>query len=196
MEMEEPHHDIRPTLQRIPFYCTPPPAADAVIPDPTLEDLTASNPSAKVVAKAEDSQKQKAFTSGAASSYVSKRTRSATAQFSSSTTRPNLFADDFGAESDDDDNACFEIPIITLIRFAHVIHSSRNQGGGFAAPVAEDLSTRDSQGKGIMTDAAVAPPIGNSRLWPSSGPASSFQDISGDAIHRDFFPFSSGPYFD
>ncbi|GJU84017.1 hypothetical protein Tco_1291563 [Tanacetum coccineum] len=86
-------------------------------------------------------------------------------------------------ESDDDDDACFKILIITLIRSALVIHSSRNQGG-------------DSRGKGIMTDAAVAPPIGNSRLRPSSGPASSFQDISGDAIHRDFFPFSPGPYFD
>ncbi|GKF50191.1 hypothetical protein Tco_0146658, partial [Tanacetum coccineum] len=64
-----------------------------------------------------------------------------------------------------------------------------NQGGGSAAPVAEDLSTRDSQGKGIMTDAAVAPPIGASRPRPSIGPTSSFRDISGDAIHRDFSPF-------
>nr|GEY72376.1 hypothetical protein [Tanacetum cinerariifolium] len=37
---EEPHLDVRSTLQRLPFYCTPPSAADAVIPDPTLEDLS------------------------------------------------------------------------------------------------------------------------------------------------------------
>ncbi|GKG57745.1 hypothetical protein Tco_0587343, partial [Tanacetum coccineum] len=64
------------------------------------------------------------------------------AQSSSSTSRPNLFADDSGVESDDDDDACFEIPIITLICSAPVIHSSMNQGGGSAAPVAKDLSTR------------------------------------------------------
>ncbi|GJZ67322.1 hypothetical protein Tco_0630562, partial [Tanacetum coccineum] len=42
---EEPHHDIRPTLQRLSFYCTPHAAADAVIPDPTLEDLVMGTPS-------------------------------------------------------------------------------------------------------------------------------------------------------
>ncbi|GKD59727.1 hypothetical protein Tco_1297236 [Tanacetum coccineum] len=29
---EEPHHDIRSTLQRLPFYCTPAAAVDVVIP--------------------------------------------------------------------------------------------------------------------------------------------------------------------
>nr|GEW49435.1 hypothetical protein [Tanacetum cinerariifolium] len=43
---EEPYHDIRPTLQRLPFYCTPP-ATDVVMPEPTLEDVTARNPTAK-----------------------------------------------------------------------------------------------------------------------------------------------------
>nr|GEV13956.1 hypothetical protein [Tanacetum cinerariifolium] len=55
---EEPYHDIRPTLQRLPFYYTPLAVFDDVIPDLTLKDLTASNPSAKVVAKAEASQKR------------------------------------------------------------------------------------------------------------------------------------------
>ncbi|GJU49734.1 hypothetical protein Tco_1219289 [Tanacetum coccineum] len=36
---EEPYLDVRPTLQRLLFYCTPPATADAVIPDPTPEDL-------------------------------------------------------------------------------------------------------------------------------------------------------------
>ncbi|GJU88597.1 hypothetical protein Tco_1301020 [Tanacetum coccineum] len=62
---EKPHLDIRPTLQRLPFYCTPPAAADAVISDPNLEDLTMGIPSAKILAKAEASQKRNASTSGA-----------------------------------------------------------------------------------------------------------------------------------
>ncbi|GKC45016.1 hypothetical protein Tco_1062738 [Tanacetum coccineum] len=116
-----------------------------------------------------------------------KRTRSAMAQSSGSTTRPNLFADDSGAECDDDDDACFEILIITLICYAAMIPSLRNQGGGSAAPAAEDPNSRE---KGIMTDAAVAPPVGASRPRPSFGPASLFRDIPGDAIHIDFFSFS------
>ncbi|GKC48150.1 hypothetical protein Tco_1065872 [Tanacetum coccineum] len=141
---EEPHHDVRPTLQRLPFYCSPLVAADAVILDPTPKDLVASNPSAKC-------------------------TRSAMAQSSGSTTRPNLFADDSGEESDDDDDACYEISLVTPIRSAN--------------------------GKGILTDVVATPFTGASRPWPSSGPASSFIDVSGDAIHRDFFHFSLGSYF-
>ncbi|GKE43590.1 hypothetical protein Tco_1470874 [Tanacetum coccineum] len=88
-----------------------------------------------------------------------------------------------------------QIPIITLIHSVVVIHSSGNPDRGFAAPVAEDLSTRDSQGKGIMANAAIAPPVGASRPRPSFGHASLFRDIFRDAIHRDFFPFSPGPYY-
>ncbi|GKE26091.1 hypothetical protein Tco_1441475 [Tanacetum coccineum] len=89
------------------FYFTVLPfaAVDVDVLDPTLEDLAANNPSAKVIDKAEASQKRKASTSGAALGHVAKLTRSAVAQSSGSTTRPNLFADDSGAESDDDD-AC------------------------------------------------------------------------------------------
>ncbi|GKA96406.1 putative reverse transcriptase domain-containing protein [Tanacetum coccineum] len=39
------------TLQRVPFYCTPPATADVVIPDPTSEDLVAGTPSSKILAK-------------------------------------------------------------------------------------------------------------------------------------------------
>ncbi|GKA88555.1 hypothetical protein Tco_0810319 [Tanacetum coccineum] len=116
---EESYLDVRPTLQRLPFYCTPPAAAEAVIPDPTSEDLAAS-------------------TSGAASSHVAKRTRSALAQSSGSTTRPSLFVGD-DDESNDDDDACVEISLVT--------------------------------------------------------PLLSAADVSGDAIHMDFFPFSAGPYY-
>ncbi|GJZ57745.1 hypothetical protein Tco_0613239 [Tanacetum coccineum] len=53
-------------------------------------------------------------------------------------------------------------------------------------------SIRDSWGKAIMTDAASASSGGAGRPWPSSAPAPSVRDFSGDAIHRDLFPFSLG----
>ncbi|GKC23115.1 hypothetical protein Tco_1025265 [Tanacetum coccineum] len=164
---------------RLPFYCTPVAAVDVVVPNPTMEELAISNPSAKVIAKAEASQ------------------NSAMAQSSGSTARPNLFADDSGAESDDDDDACYEIPIVTPIRSAAVIPPSGNQSGGSAAPAVEGPNTRGFRGKGIMTDAdaAVAPSVGASRPRVSSSPAPSFRELSRDAIHRDFFPISFGPYY-
>nr|GEW85864.1 zinc knuckle CX2CX4HX4C [Tanacetum cinerariifolium] len=160
--------------------------------DLTLKDLIANNTSVKVVAKAEASQKQKASIFGVASSHVAKLTRYVMAQSFGSTTRPNLFADDSGAKNDNEDDACFEIPIIALIHSATVIPSSRSQGKGSADSVAEDSST---QGKGIMIDAVVASPVVASRPRPSSGLAFSFREISEDAIHRDFFPFSLGLYY-
>ncbi|GJZ09309.1 hypothetical protein Tco_0543592 [Tanacetum coccineum] len=178
-------------VHKASFSLYPFAAIDAAIPDPTPEDLAVGNLSAKVIAKAEASQKRKASTSSATSSHVAKRTRSALAQSSGSTTRPNLFADNSGEESDDDDDACVEIPLITHIRSA-ADPASRNQGGGFAAPTAEGPSTR---GKDIMTDAVVASSEGASHPRSSSCVAPSFKDISGDAIHRDFFPFSPGPYY-
>ncbi|GJZ56617.1 hypothetical protein Tco_0611810 [Tanacetum coccineum] len=119
-----------------PILLYSPAAVDVVVPDPTRGDIAASNPSAK-------------------------RTRSDVAQSSGSTTRPNLFADDAGLESDDDDDACYEIPIVTPIRSAVVIPPSENQSGGSVAPAAEGPNTQDSQGKGIMTntDAADAPSL-------------------------------------
>ncbi|GJX49341.1 serine carboxypeptidase-like protein 25 [Tanacetum coccineum] len=164
---EEPHHDIRPTLQRLPFYYTLHVAVNAAIPDLTLEDFAAGTPSAKVLAKAEASKKQKASFYGAPSSHVAKRTRSAMAQSSGSTTRLNLFADN-SKENDDDEDAW-------------------NQSGGSIH--------FDVEGKVIMTDVAGALSGNASRLRPSSSLVSSFQDLSGDAIHMDFFPFSFGPYY-
>ncbi|GJQ99249.1 hypothetical protein Tco_0522234 [Tanacetum coccineum] len=163
--IEEPYLDVRPTLQRLPFYCTPLAVAEAVIPDPALEDLAVGTPSFKIVAKAEASQKQKASTSG---------------------------DDD---ESDDDDDAFVEIPLVTPLRSAAVIPSSGNQGGSFVAPTAEGSNTRDSQGKGIMVDDAAAPSSSVSRPRPSFRPTPLFKDVFGDAIHTDFFPFSAGPYY-
>nr|GFB38696.1 hypothetical protein [Tanacetum cinerariifolium] len=112
---EEPPHDIRPTLQRLPLYCTPSAATNTAIPDPTLEDLAAGTLSAKVLAKAESFKKQKASTSSAPSSHVAKRTSASS--------------------------------------------------GSASLP------------------------------WSSYGPAPCFRDLSRDAIYRDFFPFSLGPYY-
>ncbi|GJR24716.1 hypothetical protein Tco_0973243 [Tanacetum coccineum] len=192
---EEPYLNVRPTLQRLPFYCTPHAATDAVIPNLTLEDLAVGTPSSKILAKAEASQKRKASTSGATSSHVAKRTRSALAQSSSSTTRPSLFVGDSDDESDGDDDACFEILLVTPIRFATVIPSLGNHGGSSIAPTAEGSNTRDSRGKGIMADDAAAPSVGVSRSRPTFRPVPSFRDVFGDAIHADFFSFSAGPYY-
>ncbi|GJT16454.1 hypothetical protein Tco_0875160 [Tanacetum coccineum] len=139
---EEPHHDIRPTLQRLSFYCTSPAATDAVISDPTMEDLAVGTPSVKILAKDKASKKRKASTSGATSSHVAKRNRSALAQSSGGTTRPSLFVDNSDDESDDDGDACVEILLVTPIRSATVIPSSGNQGMSFLALVAEGPCTR------------------------------------------------------
>ncbi|GJX33361.1 hypothetical protein Tco_0243216 [Tanacetum coccineum] len=56
------------------------------------------------------------------------------------------------------------------------------------------LSILGSQGKGIIVDDAAAPSSGVSQQRPSSEPAPLFRS-SGDAIHKDFFPFSAGPYY-
>nr|GEW13485.1 hypothetical protein [Tanacetum cinerariifolium] len=58
---EEPHLDVRSNLQRLPFCITSPTTIDAVISDPTPKDLAVGNPSSKIRAKAEASQKRKAF---------------------------------------------------------------------------------------------------------------------------------------
>ncbi|GJS87389.1 hypothetical protein Tco_0770025 [Tanacetum coccineum] len=189
---EEPYLDVRPTLQRLPFYCTPSAAAEAVIPVPTLEDLAVGTPSFKIVAKAEAFQKRKPSTSGATLSHVAKCTRSALAQSSSSTTRPSLFV---GDDDESDDDTCVEIPLVTPLRSATVILSSGNQGGSFVAPTAEGSNPRDYQGKGVMVDDAVAPSASVNRTRPTSEPAPLFRNVSGDAIYMDFFPFSAGPYY-
>ncbi|GJQ89126.1 hypothetical protein Tco_0000265 [Tanacetum coccineum] len=122
---EEPHLDVRLTLQMLPFYCTPLAAADSIIPDPTLEDLAAS-------------------TFGATSSHVSKRTRTAMAQSSGSTTRPSLFVDNSDGESDDDGDACIEIPLITPLCSVAVIPYSGNQGGSSAATLLKVITPKMS----------------------------------------------------
>ncbi|GJV41679.1 hypothetical protein Tco_1420119 [Tanacetum coccineum] len=119
----------------------------------------------------------KASTSSATSSHIAKRTRFALAHSYSSTTHPTLFMDHSDDGSDDD--ACVEILLVTLIHFAAVIPSSGNQGRSFAAPAAKGPGTRVRWCE--PTETILQTP--------------SFRDVSGDAIHTDFFPFSAGPYY-
>ncbi|GJS54404.1 hypothetical protein Tco_0627766 [Tanacetum coccineum] len=159
---EEPHLDVRLTLQRLPFYCTHPATTYVVLPDPTLEDLAVRTPSSKILAKAKASQKRKASTSG---------------------------------DSEGDDYAYVEIPLVTPLRSTAVIPSLGNQGRSSTVPATEGSNTRDTHGKCIMADDAATPSVGVSRLRPSSRLAYSFRDVSGNAIHVDFFPFPASPYY-
>ncbi|GJW28427.1 hypothetical protein Tco_0045302 [Tanacetum coccineum] len=163
---EEPHFDVRSTLQRLPFYCTPPAAADVVIPDPTLEDLTIGTPSSKILAKVEASQKRKASISGATSGHVAKRT------------------------SDGDDDACVEILLVNPLRSAAVTILQGTRVGALLLLLLKVLKP-----EGIMVNDAATPSGGASRPRPSSEPAPPFKEVSGDAIHTNFFPFSAGPYY-
>nr|GEU69566.1 hypothetical protein [Tanacetum cinerariifolium] len=181
---EEPHFDARSTLQRLPFYCTPPAAVDVFIPGPTLKDLAAGTPSSKILAKAEASQKRNASTSGATSGHVVNRTSSALPQLFGSTTRPNLFVGDSDDESDGDDDACVEISLVTPLCSAVVTPSSGNQGQSFAAPTAKGSNTRDSRGKGIMVNDVVVPSSGASRPRPASEPTPSFKDVFGGVVRN------------
>nr|GEV87751.1 hypothetical protein [Tanacetum cinerariifolium] len=158
-------------------------------------NLAVGAPSAKVMDKVKSSKKRKALLSGAALSHVAKRTRSAVAQSFGSTTQPKLFATDFDEESNDDEDACVEIPLITPIRSTIVIPTEGNQSEGSALPAAEGPSIRDSRGKDIMTDAVDPSSRGASCYQSFTAHVPYFRDLFGDAIHKDFFPFSPGPYY-
>ncbi|GKE28758.1 hypothetical protein Tco_1444142 [Tanacetum coccineum] len=142
---EEPHLDVRPTLQRLPFYCTSPAAANAAIR--TL--LHRISPLVPLVPRLLLRLKL----------LRSKR------------------------------------PLLLVPLQAMLLTVPGNQGWSFVAFTTEGSNTQDSRGKGIMVDDTAAPYGGVSRQRPSSGPAPSFRNVSGDAIHTDFFPFSVGPYY-
>ncbi|GJU89778.1 hypothetical protein Tco_1302201 [Tanacetum coccineum] len=155
------------------FPSTSPHAAtDVTIPDPTLEDLAAGTPNAKVIAKAEASKMRKASTYGSAPSHVAKRT------------------------SDDDEDACVEFPLITPIRSVTTILIGGNQSGGSIPSATEGRSIRDSRGKAIMSDVTDTPSGGASRSQAFTSPTPASQDPSSDATDMDFFPFFLGPYYD
>ncbi|GKA54770.1 hypothetical protein Tco_0753719 [Tanacetum coccineum] len=120
---EEIHHDMKPTLKRLPFYCIPPAAGNVAIPAPTPEDLADATPNSK---------------------------------------------------SEDDDDACYEILIITPIHSAATILTGGNQSGGSASSVPEGPSNRDSQGKAITDDAVNTPirSVGRSQAFTGPTPVS------------------------
>ncbi|GKA79490.1 hypothetical protein Tco_0786086 [Tanacetum coccineum] len=161
------------------------------------EDLAAATPSTKFLAKAEASKKQRASTSRAASSQVAKRTRSAMAHSSRSFARPNLFDDNDsdGEESDDVDDACVDIPLITHIRSAAMIPIGGNQIRGSIPSTVECPSTCASRRKVIMDDALDIPSGSAGRSQAFIGPTPASQDPTDDAIDRDFFPFAPGLYY-
>ncbi|GJV13441.1 hypothetical protein Tco_1354982 [Tanacetum coccineum] len=146
------------------FLCLPEWTVAEVQEERHHVDLVVGTPSTKVLAKADSLKKRKALLFGVASSHVAKRTRSAMSQSSGSTTRPSLFNVGSDEESEDDEDSCVEIPLITL-------------------------------GKAIMTNVDVAPIGTVCRSRSGAALAASFKDVSGDAIHRDFFPFSVGPHY-
>nr|GEY27363.1 hypothetical protein [Tanacetum cinerariifolium]GEZ73769.1 hypothetical protein [Tanacetum cinerariifolium] len=122
------------------FLCLPEWTGVEVQEEPHLDDLAIGTPSFKIVAKAEAYQKQKGSTSGATLSHVAKRTRSALAQSSGSTTRPNLFVGD-NDESDDDDDACVKILLVTPLRSAAMIPPRETKMG--APDVFNDVIHKD-----------------------------------------------------
>nr|GEW46781.1 reverse transcriptase domain-containing protein [Tanacetum cinerariifolium] len=127
---EEPHLDVRSTLQRLPFYCTPPATVDAVIPDPAPKDLAVGTPSSKIVAvspKITEYQLADMFTKALSEDrfkYLIRR------------------IGDSDDESVGDDDACVEIQLVTPLCSAAVIPPSGNQGWSFAVPATEGSNTQ------------------------------------------------------
>ncbi|GJR40836.1 hypothetical protein Tco_1216520 [Tanacetum coccineum] len=99
----------------------------------------------------------------------------------------SALGDDNGSD-DDDDDACVEIPLVNPL-------CSAARDLFFKEPGWKFCYSRYSQGKGIMADDAAASFVSVSRPRLSSSHAPSFRDVSGDAIHADFFPFFAGPYY-
>nr|GEW07039.1 hypothetical protein [Tanacetum cinerariifolium] len=160
----------------------PPAAADVAIPDPTLKDLAVGTPSVKVMAKAEAFKKRKASTFGSALSHVAKRTRLATAHSPGSTSCPSLFVQDTNDDESDNEDACFEIPLIIPIQYAATIPTKGNQSGGSVPSAIED-----SRGKAIMSDAADAPSgedgvVIGSYEFPTPGEMVWIESLSNDRL--------------
>ncbi|GJS59712.1 hypothetical protein Tco_0654496 [Tanacetum coccineum] len=119
---------------------------------------------------------------GAALSHVAKLTRSALAQSSGSTNRPSLFVGDSDDESDGDDDACVEIPLVTPLRSATVIHPSGNQGRSSTAPAAEGSNARDSRvlTKEVFNDPDVFKTIVDQ--FPTQGEMVRVESLSDDPL--------------
>ncbi|GJW83958.1 hypothetical protein Tco_0157103 [Tanacetum coccineum] len=158
---KEFHHDVIPTLQRLPFYYTPP-------------DLT----------RPEYYKKQRASTSGVASSQIAKHTRSTTAPSLVSFGRATLFDDNDSndEESEDDDEACYEILIIIPICSAATILVGGYQGGGSGPSASEGPGNR---GKAIMNNVVDTPNRSVDCSQAFTGPVSDGVVISSYEVSRE-----------
>ncbi|GJT65094.1 hypothetical protein Tco_1016574 [Tanacetum coccineum] len=178
---EEPHHNERPTLQRLPFYCIVAATPGFVIPGPILDELVATVPDTKVLAKDEKSKKRKSSTSGTASSQVAKRTMSTMAHdlFDGSSDDEVHYVDE---QDDGQDDDCVEIPLITPIMSDVKLPFGGNQGGERSAPFVVDTP---SEYVGRPQDFVGVDPsnVGPSFVAPTT---------VGDDIERDLYPFILG----
>nr|GEW03895.1 xylulose kinase-1 [Tanacetum cinerariifolium] len=75
---------------------------------------------------------------------------------------------------------------------SHVAKRTREPGWEICCSCVKVLTLK---GKGIMVNNTAAPYVGASRPRPSFRHAPSFRNVSEDAIHADFFPFSAGLYY-
>ncbi|GJU64864.1 hypothetical protein Tco_1246699, partial [Tanacetum coccineum] len=195
----------------LPFYCTVVDAAGSSIPEPTTDELTATVPDTKVLAKAKKSKKRKASTFGTASSQVTKRTRSSMAHAASGSARKSLFdesSDDkvgkVDVQDDEQDDYYVEIPLVTPIWSATMLPFEVNQGGENSIPSAAEASLFLTCARTKETvDGRVDTPSGNADRPQGSyvvdpfvdGPSSVAPSTADDDIERDFFPFMPEPYY-
>ncbi|GJR85997.1 hypothetical protein Tco_0210008 [Tanacetum coccineum] len=202
---EEPRNYDKPTLERLPFYCTPPALVGTQIPNHTLEMLITIIPNAKVLAKAEASEKRRAYTFGATPSQSSKRRRSYAAYNASRSVQRSLFdqptdEEYSNGESDEEDDVvdvddgCVEIPLVTPIQFAIKFPFRENQRKeGFAPPAAKGLSDQGGRTKSIDRAPNAIP---DQRVDPYVvGPSSVVPNTTSDDIEMEFFPFILGSYY-
>nr|GEZ67511.1 hypothetical protein [Tanacetum cinerariifolium] len=196
---EEPHHDISPTLERLPIYCTPP-AVGVAIPEPTPKDLAAGTPS---MAKAESSKKRKALLSGVAPSHVAKRTMSVMAQSSylkTSLVRMTSLKEEarpaIGLLRPTTPEGVAASVITALPRESakktHAYSEMRMKKKS-KNKVKEEVNTSDTRtfSSGRSRTPALVPISGND----SSNKLDRTLAILGVPAARDFFPFSAGPYY-
>ncbi|GJS19790.1 hypothetical protein Tco_0448422, partial [Tanacetum coccineum] len=170
---EEPHNHNTTIQERLPFYCTPSATIGAVIHDLTSDELAATEPSAKVLAKVEASKKRRASTSSSAGD------------------------DDDDDEVDEDvvnlGDDVIDILHVTPITSATKLPSRGNQPffDSFHVDVREESF-------GHVNDVHSNGGIGQSAACGGTDPhvvrlSSALSDAVGDKIKRDLFPCIPGP---
>ncbi|GJZ31871.1 hypothetical protein Tco_0576918 [Tanacetum coccineum] len=151
--------DMLEGVLRLSFYCTPVVVVCSAIPEPTMDELTATVPDTK----------------------VAKQTRSAMKHAASGSAQKNLFDESSDDEvheadeqNDDQDDDCVEILLITPIKSTAKLPFEGKQGMENSAPFAAE----GAQTKDIM-DGRVDTPSGNVGRPQSSVSADPFVDEGG-----------------